>query len=237
MAELWQQIWAGAMQTAASIAGGAPRRQWMSLPDADKEAYLRGLGVLSRTIGLELATRWDLGRYRSAVDVAGGSGKLVQALLEQVPGMRGAVIEHPITVGVTRRLLAESGGPPIEVIAADVVDGELTGRWDVAVVRNFIQMLDEEQAERALVNVGRIVEPGGCLFVCDMILDDDRLGPREVLRLGIIFVNFFDRSPMYTESQYRRWLARAGFGAVERVQSPIGHVILRAEKPGGGRRA
>jgi len=52
-----------------------------------------------------------------------------------------------------------------------------------------------------------------------------------VLRLGIIFVNFFDRTPMYTESQYRRWLERAGFVDIERVQSPIGHVILRAEKP------
>jgi hypothetical protein len=35
---------------------------------------------------------------------------------------------------------------------------------------------------------------------------------------------------MYTDSQYRRWLERAGFGEIERVQSPIGHVILRARK-------
>ena len=75
------------------------------------------------------------------------------------------------------------------------------------------------------------VAPGGAMFVCDMVLDDDRLGPREVLRLGIIFVSFFDHSPMYTDAQYRRWIEDAGLVVRERVKSAIGHVVLRAEKP------
>lgn len=230
--ELWEHIWPAALKTADSIRAGAPLFRWMSLSEADKASYLRGLGVLSASIGRELAARWDLGRYRTIVDVAGGAGTLVRAVCEAAPHLQGSVLEHPETAPVTRQLLAEAGAAErIDVVGADILAGPVERQWDVLVVRNFIQMLSAEEAALAFKHLAPAVAPGGSLFVCDMVLDDDRLGPREVLRLGIIFVSFFDHSPMYTDSQYRGWLEAAGLVVRERFQSAIGHVILRAERP------
>jgi hypothetical protein len=64
-----------------------------------------------------------------------------------------------------------------------------------------------------------------------MILDDTRLAPQPVLRLGIIFVNLFDRTPMYVASEYQAWMASAGFVGWDRAASSLGHVMVRCEKP------
>ena len=236
--ELWSHIWSASLKTADSIRMDAPQYRWMSLSEPDRESYLRGLGVLSKTIGREILQRWDLRGYRSVVDVAGGSGTLVSTICDALPHLRGAVLEHPSTVPVTRRLLAERGDADrIDVVSGDVLAGDLTGQWDVAIVRNFIQMLTADEAARALTHIAGIVAPGGCIVLCDMVLDDTRLSPQAVLRLGIIFVNLFDRTPMYVESEYKAWMANAGFVGWDRAASSLGHVMARCEKPGPARAA
>ena len=66
---------------------------------------------------------------------------------------------------------------------------------------------------------------------CDLILDDSRTTPSDIVRVGVVFLNIFDSEEIFAESDYRGWMTAAGLGDVERVKTPMGLSIMRGVKP------
>ncbi len=61
------------------------------------------------------------------------------------------------------------------VLAVDIVERAPDGRFDVAVLRNLIQVQGPDAALRALRNVGQVIDHGGWLFIVGHVLQDNRL--------------------------------------------------------------
>jgi len=62
------------------------------------------------------------------------------------------------------------------------------------------------------------------------VLDDSRLGPPEVLRVNLVFLNIYADGQAYTEQDYRTWLSDAGFERIERIVQAGGSSLFRASK-------
>lgn len=62
----------------------------------------------------------------------------------------------------------------IDVIGIDLVQEHLTGRYDVALLRNFIQVLGPESAAKSLQHVGEAMQTGGEIYIVGYVLNDDR---------------------------------------------------------------
>lgn len=232
--EQYKLVWRIALEhTVTSIRTGVPQSRWMDLPSEDKTMWLRGLRSQNDLTALELTRRWDWGSCRTFADLAGGAGELSIALARQLPALRATIFEHPDTVPITHRLVAEAGASDrVSVVTADVIDGRLDGVFDAAAMRYFLQMLPAESAIRAIRNAASILRPGGALYVCDLVLDDSRTSPRDIVRVGVVFLNIFDSEEIFAESDYRRWMSEAGLVDIERVVTPMGQSIIRGLKPG-----
>jgi SAM-dependent methyltransferase len=231
--EQYKLVWRIALEhTVTSIRSGVPQSRWMDLPAEHKTMWLRGLRPQNDVTALELTRRWDFTSYRRFADLAGGAGELSIALTQRLPTLHATIFEHPSTVPLTRQLVAEVGASDrVAVVEADVIDGQLEGDFDAAAMRYFLQMLPAETAIRAVRNAASILRPGGALYVCDLILDDARTSPREILRVGVVFLNIFDSEEIFAESDYRRWMTEAGLVDIERVVTPMGQSIIRGVKP------
>ena len=119
----------------------------------------------------------------------------------------------------------------VEVVAADVVNGTLEGSFDVAVMSAFIPVISRDDAQRALKNVSKVMEPGGTIYINDGgTLDNSRLSPPEIVRQNLWFINVFDEGQARTEHERREWLADAGFEDIERKTFPDGRSIMVARK-------
>lgn len=218
--------------TVTSIRTGVPQARWMDLPDADKTTWLRGLRPQNDLTALDLMRLWDWKSYRTFADLAGGAGELSIALTKQLPELRATIFEHEGTVPITRKLIAEVGASDrVSVVQADVIDGKLEGTFDAAAMRFFLQMLPADTARKAIRNAVSILKPGGALYVCDLILDDSRTTPSDIVRVGVVFLNIFDSEEIFAESDYREWMTSAGLVDVERVKTPMGLSIVRGVKP------
>lgn len=230
--EQYKLVWKIAIDhTVTSIRTGVPQSRWMDLPDEAKTMWLRGLRPQNDLTALELTRRWDWSGATRFADLAGGAGELSIALTRQLPALHATIMEHPDTVPVTHRLVAEAGASDrVRVIEADVIDGTLEGEFDAVAMRYFLQMLPEELAKRAVKNAVSILKPGGALYVCDLILDDARTSPRDIVRVGVVFLNIFDSEEIFAESDYRRWMSEAGLVDIERVPTPMGQSIMRGVK-------
>jgi hypothetical protein len=133
---------------------------------------------------------------------------------------------------ITRRYVEEAGlADRVHVMTADVVNGPLTGAFEVVVLSRFIQVLSADQARRALRHVSQVIEPGGTIYIVGQVIDNARLSPPEPVLSNLFFLNVFDEGQSYTEQEYRDWLTEAGFAGVERVVLPNKTSIVSARKP------
>ena len=225
--------WSGALKTAESIRTGVPQDlyDFSVLSESDLESIFRATRPIACVAGKMLAEEYDFSSYSRLLDVGGGSGALAMALAEAYPNLAVTVAELRAVVPVARRLIEEAGASErVEVIAADVAQAPPPGSYDVAVLRALIQVLSREQASRALVHIGEVIQPGGAIYVLGHMLDDSRTSPLGEAGMDLVFLNTYDEGACYTEQEHKDWLSAAGFKEFERAVLPNGDGVLLARK-------
>ena len=178
--ELYYDIWATALHTAQSIRAGAPqaKHDFATMSDDELGAFFRGQHAGALATGRQLAQTYGFDRFRSLLDVGGGSGGLAIAACQCCPELSAAIIELPRVAPIARSFVREAKlGDRVQVLAGDIVERAPERRFDVAVLRSLIQVLGPTQARRALCNVGQAIDPGGAIFVVGHVLRDNRLSP------------------------------------------------------------
>ena len=235
--ELYSDLWGAALRAAQSIRAGAPqvKHDFAAMSDDELAAFFRGLHAGALATGRQLAETCDFGRFRNLLDVGGGSGGLAIAACRSCPDLRAAVVELPRVVPIARSFVEEAGlADRVRVLAADVVESPLEGRFDAAVLRFLIQVLGPDQARRMLQNVGQVIEPGGAIFIVGHVLENSRLSPLPAVGLNLAFLSIYDEGQAYTEREHHTWLAKAGFSDID-VQygaAPGGASVVTARKAG-----
>ena len=119
----------------------------------------------------------------------------------------------------------------VRIVGDDVVNGSLSGSYDVVAMKSVLQVLSPDEARRALSNVSSVMEPGGVLYVLGIgVLDNSRVSPPEAVAHNLVFLNLYDHGQAYTEQEHRDWLTAAGFDQVERMRLPSGYGMMTAGK-------
>ncbi len=83
-----------------------------------------------------------------------------------------------------------------------------------------------------MANVGKVVRPGGDVYILGFVVDDSRISPLETVGLNLFFLNIYDEGQAYTENEHRGWLSAAGFGEIARFALPEGRSVIKARKLG-----
>jgi hypothetical protein len=186
--------WAFKLHTAASLRTGVPLAHLdfaQASPEA-LEAFLRRINVATVAAAQEVAGRYDFAATRTLVDVGGGAGGMAVTLTQAYPQLHATVVDLPTVTPLTSKLVAEAGATErVTVRAADVVRDPVPGTYEVAIVRELLQVLSADEAQQVLYHIGAALMPGGRLFIIGQILDDTHLTPREAVGFNLIFLNTF----------------------------------------------
>jgi SAM-dependent methyltransferase len=229
------ETWNAVLKTAASVrTGSAQAKVDFSALSPEEVKTNRGRRHLDTiAAGRDLATRYDFSSYRTLLDVGGGSGGLAIAITEAHPDIRATVADLPNVVPVTQYFVEEAGATErVRAVGADILEGLATGPYDVAVLRNFIQVLSVSQARLAFRNINQAIKTDGSIYVLGSIIDDSRVSPPETVASNLYFLNIYDGGQAYTEGEYRGWLTEAGFVDIKRVVLPGATSIITARKLG-----
>jgi hypothetical protein len=235
--ELYSDLWSAALTAGQSIRAGAPHKKhdFAAMSDTELTAFFRGLHAGALATGRQLAVSCGFTGLRHLVDVGGGSGGLAIAACQHCPDLCATVFELPRVADIARSFVEEASMTDrVRVRAADVLACAPEGRFDVAVLRNLIQVLGPDDARRALRNVGEAIDPGSLLIIVGHVLHDSRLEPVAAVGLNLVFLSIYDAGQAYTEREHRSWLDEAGFSDIE-VQygaAPAQASIVLARKTG-----
>ncbi len=118
-------------------------------------------------------------------------------------------------------------------MGVDLINSDLAGSYDIAVLRALIQVMKPEHAIEILKNVFQALEPGGHIYILGIILDNTRLSPTVPMAFSLVFLNMYEEGGAYTEKQYHDWLKEAGFIdiSIELGVTPDGGGFVSARKP------
>jgi SAM-dependent methyltransferase len=229
-AGFWSELWHGHSQTDESIRAGhaLANHDYTTMSPDELRVVYRSFDKWSRKEGEWLASTFDFATCQTLIDVGGGPGGLAVTLTERHPQIQATVADLPSVIPVTQRFLQEADAADrVRTAAIDLLTTPIPGSYDVAVLRNVVQLFTPENAGRLLRSVGTAVRPGGTIYVIGHAVDDTRLGPMAGLSFNFVSISFYEDGQAYTEWEYRTWLEEAGFRDVEvRWDHPIGVPVL-----------
>jgi hypothetical protein len=154
----------------------------------------------------------DFSRYGRRVDVAGGAGHLLRAILQQHPNVEGVLFDRSDVVEAARK---GHGSDRIQYVGGDFF-AEVPG-GDALLLMEVLHDWDDESCVRILQTLRRSAAPGSRLIVIETeVSDDDR--PEWGKVLDIIMMTLFD-GKQRSRAEYEALFAAAGFRLAEVVRT------------------
>jgi SAM-dependent methyltransferase len=228
--------WRDNFKTAESIRRGTPQAKldFSNSPPEELEKFLRNINANTVSSARGLVQSADFSSVKTLLDVGCGGAGMAITITKACPHISATAMDLAQVAPIARKIVSEEGAEArVKVLAADAVNGPLSGAYDAAVLRAFLQVLSPEDSRRAIQNIGRALNPGGRIFIIGQILDDSRRSPLDAVGFNLTFINYFDAGESYTESEHRDWLSDAGFVDIQRSLPllPDGNSLLTARKP------
>jgi SAM-dependent methyltransferase len=157
-----------------------------------------------------VAEAYSLSGAKSIVDVGGGFGNLLAAMLNANPNVRGTVFERPAVAEAAVQWLHGAGlSHRTDVLEGDFFESVPSG-GDVYVLSHVIHDWDEAHCLLLLGNCRRVLPPGGRLLIVETVLP----GPNEpspARLLDLIMLANAPRGQERTLQEYRDLLRGADY--------------------------
>ena len=166
----------------------------------------------SRPLAARVAQIRDFSRAATVVDVGGGDGAFLAAILRAHPGVRGVLLERTRSLPAAREFLDAQGlAGRYELVDGDFFAAVPAG-GDVYLLANVLHNWGDEEALRILRNVRSAMAADGQLLLVDALVpDDDR--PYFPKDLDVRLLRLFGAGRERSESEYLGLLDTAGFRA------------------------
>ena len=157
-----------------------------------------------------LAQAIDFAKLGTVVDVGGGHGGFITAILQAHPGVRGILTELDRALPGARAQLAATGlADRCDVVACDFFTDPLPPGAGGYLLAHVIHNWDDEQALAILRAVRAAIPDDGRLLLVEAIIPDDD-SPHLAKDLDIRLITILPGGGR-TEPEYARLLAEAGF--------------------------
>lgn len=165
---------------------------------------------------------FDFSACRTVVDVAGGRGHLVRALLERHPRVDATLFELPEVID---RMTGDRAVDGVRLVAGDFFTDTLPTA-DVYVLMEIIHDWDDAEAVQILSNVRRSAADGATMLIIETVLDDRRAqDPATTLDIVMLAVT---GGRERSRSEYAALLARAGWELVTVTPTGGGVQLVQA---------
>jgi hypothetical protein len=176
-----------------------------------------------------LIAAYDFGRFGpTIVDVGGGHGRLLSAILAATPQARGVLFDQPkVVAGASEELRKYHVDDRVEIADGSFFDDVIPAGGDVYVLKNVIHDWLDEDAERILRNVRAASGRGKHVVLVELVIPaHNREFAGKWLDLDM-FVSAAARER--TADEYVRLLERAGFRLTRVVETASPFSLNEAE--------
>ncbi|WAZ25898.1 acetylserotonin O-methyltransferase [Streptomyces cinnabarinus] len=158
-----------------------------------------------------VAAGYDFSRFPTVVDVGGGNGTLLAALLTAHPGSRGVLLDTPTGVREADKVLAEAGVADRCAITTGDFFTAVPAGGDAYVLKSVIHDWDDDLARAVLQRCREAMPDHAKLLLVEPVLPDEN-GPAAELSVVLSDLNMLVMAGgrERTEAEYAALLDSAG---------------------------
>ena len=203
---------------------GASRFEWLEAHPEQEALFQHAMIALSQGANEAVAEAIDFTPFKCVVDVGGGHGQLLSAILARNPHLSGVLFDRLPSIEMAKTGL---GGPlpRTEFLAGDFFKGAPEG-GDVYILKRVIHDWDDERATAILRNCRNVMQPSGKVLLAERITeqgnDPDLNKYLDIVMLGI--TGGVER----TEREFENLLARSGLRLERVIPAGAGMSVLEA---------
>lgn len=136
------------------------------------EVFNRAMAELTRRVAREVARAYDFTGMSQIVDVGGGHGELLSAILGTYPHLRGVLFDLPHAIETARPFLEQAGViKRCEWVAGSFFDA-VPGGADAYLLKSIIHDWDDERSVAILKTCREAMTPAAKLLLVERIIPE-----------------------------------------------------------------
>jgi hypothetical protein len=207
---------------------------WECHPDVSK-IHDEAMTGLTATETARVLAAYDFSSYGTIVDVGGGNGALLAAILEQQQYAEGILADLPHVVSLAAEVLQRVAvANRCKTVGSDFFEGVPSG-GNLYILKHIIHNWDDERARTILRNCHRVMSGSSRLIIIDRILSaqpgpDGALGYLVDMTMLAVTPGGCER----TQEQFQRLLESSGFELTRVIKTGDISDITEARPRGGG---
>ena len=186
----------------------------LQLNDAQQRVFSAGVQALTAGAARSLAGGYDLGRHHRVLDVGGGTGSFLVAMLSVHSHLEATLFELPAAAGVARNMLAGTAvADRITVVEGDFLRDQVPSGHDLLLIANVIHLFPPEVNRELLGRLRKAVEAGARALLVDFWTDPSHTQPLFAALMAAEFL-VIAGGDVYSAAEVQGWLAETGWSMV-----------------------
>jgi C-methyltransferase len=187
-----------------------------------------GMTAISEVAAVSVVAAYDFGRFPVIVDVGGGHGRLLAAILAAAPSTRGVLYDLPNVVNGAPAVLDRAGvSGRVRIEGGSFFDSVPTG-GDAYVLQRVIHDWGDKAAQAILRSVAAAARDQATLLLVEMVIPQHH---REFTgNWADLDMLVLSEGHERTAAQYRELLRRSGFHLTRVVQTVSPFCVIEASR-------
>lgn len=188
------------------------------------EVFNNAMTKVTELVNASVAASYDFGRFRRIVDVGGGHGQFLAAMLAASPKAHGVLFDSPEVISGAKRIRDDEGlSARCELAAGDFFQSVPAG-GDAYVLKWIIHDWSDQQCVTILENCRHAMAKDGVVLIVETIIPEGNEPS---------FGKFIDLNMMVmtggrerTEQEFKQLLSAAGFRLARIATSDSGFSVI-----------
>lgn len=201
---------------------------YLAANPADGVVFGQAMAAKSTAQIADILAAHDFSRYQRIVDIGGGEGHLLRAIIGQHIGVDGVVFDLPSVIEAAR-----TAGPNdrLEFAPGDFFETPVPS-GDAVILMEILHDWDDAQCSKILAAVRRAANANMRLLVIEIEMTEGD-GPDWPKLLDIVMLGLF-AARQRTNDEYRDLLTTNGFAVTNQTSTPAGMTIIEAAPASSG---
>ena len=240
-----QNAWAGVMHTVRTGQSAFQHRHAMDLWQyhaADPEyanVFAAAMSSFTMTYIENVLHSYSFGHFSQIVDIGGGDGSLLIAVLQRNPEVRGVVYDLPMVADRARQRIAEAGLTDRCAATGGNALTEVPVGGDVLILSRVLHDWDDDSACKILANCRKALPADGRLLVIERALPDKLQDLASNRGPVLSDINMTDLNMMVmttgrerTVAEYKELCRKAGLELTGVVPTQTAMNVMEVRPPG-----
>jgi len=197
-------------------------------------AFVLSMHGRAMGIGQSVVPQLDLTGHKQLLDLAGGPGTYSVLMAKANPELRCTVLDLPAVAAVAEELIKDAGMQDrVTCLPGDYHAAEFPGGNDVVTIFGALHQESPDAIRDILGRAYAALEPGGLLYVLDMMTDATRTAPQFSALFAINMALTTQHGWVFSDAELEQWMTEAGFidFSCKPVPPPMPHWLACGHRP------